>query len=121
MHVKVETSAPPAVAYQRVAGVLGVLAELLQPVGENNEYFCNTLISFFKIKDTHIDGITTEPNPNLEGGEGGEGDGEANGSEELGGGGGPSEFFFWIPFFNNFIILLFIFFLSRQTKWKRKP
>jgi hypothetical protein len=32
LHVKVETTAPPAIAYQRVAGVLQILAELLQPV-----------------------------------------------------------------------------------------
>uniref|UniRef100_A0A915N3M8 K Homology domain-containing protein n=1 Tax=Meloidogyne javanica TaxID=6303 RepID=A0A915N3M8_MELJA len=31
LHVKVETTAPPAVAYQRVADVLNVLSELLQP------------------------------------------------------------------------------------------
>jgi hypothetical protein len=31
----VETIAPPAIAYQRVAGVLQVLAELLQPVINN--------------------------------------------------------------------------------------
>jgi len=43
LHVKVETTAAPAVAYQRVAGVLQVLSELLIPV-----------------KDTHIDGITTD-------------------------------------------------------------
>lgn len=60
LHVKVETTAPPAQAYERVAGVLQILSQLLQPV-----------------KDTHIDGITTEPNPVLdnEGGEKG-GDGE---------------------------------------------
>lgn len=57
LHVKIETTAPPAIAYQRVSGVLNVLSELLQPV-----------------KDTHIEGITTEPNPILpgEGGEGGD-------------------------------------------------
>uniref|UniRef100_A0A183BPP1 KH domain-containing protein n=1 Tax=Globodera pallida TaxID=36090 RepID=A0A183BPP1_GLOPA len=67
LHVKVETTAPPAVAYQRVAGVLAVLAELLQPV-----------------KDTHIEGITTEPNPNLNAQEGGgdsDGGGDANGAD----------------------------------------
>lgn len=83
LHVKVETTAPPATAYSRVAGVLEILSKLLQP-----------------IKDTHIDGITTEPLPGAEGGgEGGEGgddtetggqngnDGGAGGS---GNGGGPS-------------------------------
>uniref|UniRef100_A0A914HY06 K Homology domain-containing protein n=1 Tax=Globodera rostochiensis TaxID=31243 RepID=A0A914HY06_GLORO len=67
LHVKVETTAPPAVAYQRVAGVLAVLAELLQPV-----------------KDTHIEGITTEPNPNLNAQEGGgdsDGGGDTNGAD----------------------------------------
>ncbi|KAL3110136.1 hypothetical protein niasHT_015739 [Heterodera trifolii] len=76
LHVKVETTAPPAVAYQRVAGVLAVLAELLQPV-----------------KDTHIEGITTEPNPNLnalEGGGDSDGGGDSNGAEGNGGeAGGP--------------------------------
>ncbi|CAD5205382.1 unnamed protein product [Bursaphelenchus okinawaensis] len=42
LHVKIETNAPPALAYQRVANVLDVLRQLLQPV-----------------KDTHIPGITT--------------------------------------------------------------
>lgn len=32
LHVKIETSAPPTVAYQRVASVLEVLRQLLQPV-----------------------------------------------------------------------------------------
>lgn len=32
LHVKVETTAAPAVAYQRVAGVLDVLSQLLVPV-----------------------------------------------------------------------------------------
>lgn len=41
LHVKIETSAPPTVAYQRVASVLEVLRQLLQPV-----------------KDTVIPGIT---------------------------------------------------------------
>lgn len=43
LHVKVETTASPAVAYQRVAGVLDVLSQLLVPV-----------------KDTVIEGITTD-------------------------------------------------------------
>ncbi|CAK5095333.1 unnamed protein product [Meloidogyne enterolobii] len=74
LHVKVETTAPPAVAYQRVAGVLNVLSELLQPV-----------------KDTHIEGITTEPNPTKQdddgegsGGDGGDGD-KKNGADSPGG------------------------------------
>ncbi|KAI6204019.1 KH domain-containing protein [Aphelenchoides besseyi] len=41
LHVKIETNAPPALAYQRVSGVLEVLQQLLQP-----------------IKETHIPGIT---------------------------------------------------------------
>jgi hypothetical protein len=32
LHVKVETNAPPSLAYQRVSGVLDVLQQLLQPV-----------------------------------------------------------------------------------------
>ena len=32
LHVKVETTAAPAIAYQRVAGVLQILSELLIPV-----------------------------------------------------------------------------------------
>lgn len=32
LHVKIETNAPPALAYQRVSGVLDVLQQLLQPV-----------------------------------------------------------------------------------------
>jgi hypothetical protein len=32
LHVKVETTAPPATAYSRVAGVLEILSKLLQPV-----------------------------------------------------------------------------------------
>lgn len=32
LHVKIETTAPPALAYKRVAGVLEVLGELLKPV-----------------------------------------------------------------------------------------
>nr|CAD2197952.1 unnamed protein product [Meloidogyne enterolobii] len=73
LHVKVETTAPPAVAYQRVAGVLNVLSELLQPV-----------------KDTHIEGITTEPNPTKQdddgegSGDGGDGD-KKNGADSPGG------------------------------------
>ncbi|CAD5208364.1 unnamed protein product [Bursaphelenchus xylophilus] len=42
LHVKIETNAPPSLAYQRVANVLDVLRQLLQPV-----------------KETHIPGITT--------------------------------------------------------------
>uniref|UniRef100_A0A914DH16 K Homology domain-containing protein n=1 Tax=Acrobeloides nanus TaxID=290746 RepID=A0A914DH16_9BILA len=56
LHVKIETTAPPAEAYKRVAGVLGVLAELLIPV-----------------KDAHIEGITV----NFE-----EGDGKKEGEDE---------------------------------------
>lgn len=32
LHVKIETTAAPALAYQRVAGVLQILSELLIPV-----------------------------------------------------------------------------------------
>lgn len=59
LHVKVETNAPPALAYQRVSGVLDVLQQLLQPV-----------------KETHIPGIT---NP-IE--EGAEKDGDENGGND---------------------------------------
>ncbi|KAH7720410.1 KH domain-containing protein [Aphelenchoides avenae] len=59
LHVKIETTAPPAVAYKRVSGVLDVLSELLQPV-----------------KDTQIDGITVplpdDGSKKEGGGEGGE-------------------------------------------------
>lgn len=41
LHIKIETSAPPEVAYERVAGVLDVLKKLLEPV-----------------RDTFIEGIT---------------------------------------------------------------
>jgi len=51
LHVKIETTAPPAVAYTRVAGVIQVLTELLVPV-----------------KDTHIPGITTMMPESLDGG-----------------------------------------------------
>lgn len=51
LHVKIETTAAPALAYQRVAGVLQILSELLIPV-----------------KDTSIDGITLG---GMEGDEGG--------------------------------------------------
>ncbi|KAI1711082.1 KH domain-containing protein [Ditylenchus destructor] len=72
LHVKVETTAPPAVAYGRVAGVLEVLSQLL-------------------VKDTVIDGITTAPEDKPEG-ENGEGNGDADDQEggdngEKGGGG----------------------------------
>jgi len=76
LHVKVETTAAPAIAYQRVAGVLQVLSELLIPV-----------------KDTHIDGITTVTD---EKGDGEQGEGGDDGQEEsengggAGGGGGNS-------------------------------
>lgn len=65
LHVKVETTAPPAVAYRRVAGVLEVLSQLLVP-----------------IKDTVIEGITTAGEERPEG-ENGEGNG--NGEEQEGG------------------------------------
>ncbi|KAI6218628.1 KH domain-containing protein [Aphelenchoides fujianensis] len=46
LHVKIETNAPPALAYQRVSGVLDVLQQLLQPV-----------------KETYIPNITLPPEP----------------------------------------------------------
>lgn len=86
LHVKIETTAPPAVAYTRVAGVIQVLTELLVP-----------------IKDTHIPGITTMMPESLDGGGGGvkiEGDeegarkgGEGDSGDENGGahGGSPAD------------------------------
>jgi len=62
LHVKVETNAPPALAYQRVSGVLDVLQQLLQPV-----------------KETHIPGIT---NPVEEGAEKNGDDNDENGGGE---------------------------------------
>jgi len=68
LHVKIETTAAPAVAYQRVAGVLQVLSELLIPV-----------------KDTHIEGITSEVPP-------GDGTNESGEKAEGGGAGGEGEY-----------------------------
>jgi len=57
------------------------------------------LIFNFQVKDTHIEGITTEPNPTKQeddgegsGGDGGDGD-KKNGADSPG---GPSKYFFEI-------------------------
>uniref|UniRef100_A0A914Y9S2 K Homology domain-containing protein n=1 Tax=Panagrolaimus superbus TaxID=310955 RepID=A0A914Y9S2_9BILA len=56
LHVKIETTAPPALAFKRVAGVLEVLEELLKPV-----------------KETYIEGITPKPESMKKDGDEGEG------------------------------------------------
>uniref|UniRef100_A0AC34F8A5 K Homology domain-containing protein n=1 Tax=Panagrolaimus sp. ES5 TaxID=591445 RepID=A0AC34F8A5_9BILA len=56
LHVKIETTAPPALAFKRVAGVLEVLEELLKPV-----------------KETYIEGITPMPESMKKDGDEGEG------------------------------------------------
>ncbi|KAI6175006.1 KH domain-containing protein [Aphelenchoides bicaudatus] len=63
LHVKVETNAPPALAYQRVSGVLDVLQQLLQPV-----------------KETHIPGITNPPEEGEK--KNGDDDGNDNGDKQ---------------------------------------
>uniref|UniRef100_A0A915EHY1 K Homology domain-containing protein n=1 Tax=Ditylenchus dipsaci TaxID=166011 RepID=A0A915EHY1_9BILA len=76
LHVKVETTAAPAIAYKRVAGVLDVLSQLLIPV-----------------KDTEIEGITTamEVKPGEEGDNGGDADGEGGNHDQDNGNGGDSK------------------------------
>jgi hypothetical protein len=59
LHVKIETTAPPALAFKRCAGVLEVLDELLKPV-----------------KETYIEGITPMPESTKKDDDGAEGENE---------------------------------------------
>lgn len=46
LHVKVETIAPAHIAYQRIAGVLEVLATTLQPVNNTFAFIVSCLFFF---------------------------------------------------------------------------
>ena len=59
LHVKIETTATPALAYKRIAGVMEVLKKLLEPV-----------------RDTFIEGITPAPEAGNGDDKNGDGDGD---------------------------------------------